>query len=72
MPHCAELGLPEHVWEKRGDGKTKGEEKEGRGYERTKMGEKSECVELNSNLNAPVAVEHAWRISVVRQYLVIA
>lgn len=42
MLHCAELGLLENVWEKRGDEKTKGEEEEGKGYERTKMGGKSE------------------------------
>lgn len=59
MPHCAELGLLESVWEKRRNEKTKGEEEEGKGYERTKMGGKSECVELNSNCNAVIAIEHA-------------
>jgi len=59
MPHCGELGLLESVWEKRRDEKTKGEEEEEKGYERTKMGEKSECVELYSNCNTLIAVEHA-------------
>lgn len=42
MPLYAELGLLESVWEKRRDEKTKGEEEEGKGYERTKTGGKSE------------------------------
>lgn len=48
------------VWgRKRRDEKTKGEEEEGKGYERTKMGGKSECVELNNNCNSLTVVECA-------------
>lgn len=54
-----------NLWEKRRDEKTKGEEDEGKVYERIKMAGKRECVELNSNCNALAAVEHAYRISVV-------
>lgn len=45
--------------EKEGMKKTKGEEEEGKGYERTKMGGKSECVELNNNCDSLTAVERA-------------
>lgn len=44
---------------KRRDEEAKGEEEEGKGYERTKMGGMSECVELNSNCNGLIAVERA-------------